>query len=119
MKKINIPAAFDRIKEQWSPHIAAALNGQEVRLAKISGSFEWHRHDGVDETFFVVKGRFTMRLRDKDFRMEEGDLIVVPAGVEHMPHADEECWIMMFEKAGTLNTGENESERTKKALPTL
>lgn len=119
VRKLNIPAAFDRIAELWSPHIAAALNGQEIRLAKIKGSFEWHHHDGVDEAFFVVKGRFTMRLRKGDVAMEEGDMIVVPAGVEHMPHADEECWIMMFEKAGTLNTGENTSERTKRELPVL
>ena len=119
MKKINIPAAFNRIPEPWSPHIVAKVNGQEVRLAKIAGSFEWHHHDGVDEVFFVVRGRFTMRFRDKDVAMEEGDLIVVPAGVEHMPQADEECWIMMFEKAGTSNTGEHESERTKRDLPVL
>ncbi|MBI1365293.1 MAG: cupin domain-containing protein [Alphaproteobacteria bacterium] len=119
MKKINIPAAFDRISDHWSPHIAARLNGQEVRLARIKGDFEWHHHEGVDEAFFVVKGRFTMRFRDKDVAMEEGDLIVVPAGVEHMPQAGEECWIMMFEQAGTSNTGEHESERTKRDLPVL
>jgi len=119
IRKINIPSAFDRIPEPWSPHIAASLNGQEVRLAKIEGSFDWHHHEGVDEAFFVVKGRFTMRLRTGDVAMEEGDLIVVPAGVEHMPHADKECWIMMFEKAGTLNTGETVTERTKMALPVL
>ncbi len=118
-KKINIPAAFDRIPEQWSPHIAAKVNGQEVRLAKIEGAFEWHHHDGVDEAFFVVKGAFTMRFRDKDVELGEGDLIVVPAGVEHMPVADKECWIMMIENAGTLNTGENDSERTKRDLPEL
>ena len=119
MRKINIPAAFDRIPEPWSPHVAGSLNGHEVRLVKIRGSFEWHHHDGVDEAFFVVKGRFTMRLRDRSIAMEEGDFLVVPAGVEHMPQADEECWIMLFEKAGTLNTGENESERTRKVLPAL
>lgn len=119
MKKLNIPAAFDRISEAWSPHIAAALNGQEIRLARIEGSFDWHHHDGADEAFFVIKGRFTMRFRDHDVAMEEGDLIVVPAGVDHMPHADEECWIMMFEKAGALNTGETVTERTRRDLPIL
>ena len=118
-KKINIPAAFDRILEPWSPHIAAKVNSQDVRLAKIEGSFEWHHHDGVDEAFFVVKGAFTMRFRDHDVAMEEGDFIVVPAGVEHMPVAEEECWIMLIENAGTLNTGEHESDRTKRDLPQL
>lgn len=119
MRKINIPQAFDRIGETWSPHIAALANGQEVRLAKIHGSFDWHRHEGVDEVFFVVKGAFTMRFRDQDVSMDAGDLIVVPAGVEHLPHAEDECWIMMFEKAGTLNTGEEVTDRTRHNLPIL
>jgi mannose-6-phosphate isomerase-like protein (cupin superfamily) len=119
MRKLHIPVAFDRISELWSPHIAARVNGQEVRLAKIAGSFDWHHHDGVDELFFVVKGRFVMRFRDRDVAMEEGDMLVVPANVEHMPVADEECWIMLVENAGTLNTGETVSARTKKDLPVL
>lgn len=119
MKKLSIPAAFDRIDDLWSPHIAGRVNGQEVRLAKIKGVFDWHRHEGVDELFFVVKGRFTLRFRDHDEAMEEGDLLVVPAGAEHMPVAEEECWILMVEDAGTLNTGETESARTKRDLPVL
>jgi len=119
MKKLNIPTSFDKIGEHWSPHIAAKVNNQEVRLAKIEGAFEWHHHDGVDEAFFVVKGAFTMRFRDQDVAMDTGDFIVVPAGVEHMPVADEECWIMMIEDAGTLNTGEQVSERSKHDLPVL
>jgi len=119
MRKINIPAAFDRIAECWSPHIAARVNGQEVRLAKIEGAFEWHHHDGVDEAFFVVKGAFVMRFKDHDVEMGEGDFITVPAGVEHMPVAEKECWVMLIENAGTLNTGEHVSERTKHALPDL
>ncbi|MAW79589.1 MAG: mannose-6-phosphate isomerase [Parvularcula sp.] len=119
MRKINIPRAFERIHECWSPHIAARVNGQDVRLAKIEGSFEWHRHDGADEAFFVVKGAFTMRFRDRDVEMEEGDFITVPAGVEHMPVAQKECWIMLIESAGTSNTGEHVSERTKTDLPDL
>ena len=119
VRKISIPAAFDRIHEFWSPHIAARVNGQEVRLAKIEGDFEWHHHDGVDEAFFVVRGEFTMRFRDRDVAMKEGDFIVVPAGVEHMPVAQEECWILMIETAGTLNTGEHENERSKTNLPNL
>ena len=119
MKKINIPAAFGRIPELWSPHVAARVNGQEVRLGRIEGSFDWHRHEGVDEAFFVVKGRFVMRFRDRDVAMEEGDLLVVPAGVEHMPHADTECWIMMIENAGTRNTGDKVTARTRAELPEL
>ncbi|MFZ5617349.1 MAG: cupin domain-containing protein [Pseudomonadota bacterium] len=119
IKKLNIPAAFDRIPEPWSPHIAARVNDQEVRLAKIHGSFDWHFHDGVEELFFVVKGRFVMRFRNEDVAMEEGDMIVVPANVEHMPVADEECWVMLVENAGTRNTGEKITARTKTDLPVL
>lgn len=118
-RKLNIPTSFDKIPEPWSPHIAARVNGQEVRLAKIAGAFEWHHHDGVEEAFFVVKGAFTMRFRERDVPMGEGDILVVPAGVEHMPVAEEECWIMMIESAGTLNTGEMMSERSKTDLPEL
>ena len=117
--KLNIPAAFNRIPEPWSPHIAARLNGQDVRLAKIEGPFEWHHHDGVEEAFFVIKGRFIMRFRDGEVEMGEGDLLVVPAGVEHMPVAAEECWIMMIEDSGTLNTGEKITDRSKTDLPEL
>lgn len=119
VKKINIPASYDQIPDTWSPHIAARVNGQEVRLAKIDGAFEWHAHQGAEEAFFVVKGGFTMRFRDRDVEMKEGDFLVVPAGVEHMPVADRECWIMMIENAGTVNTGDNESERTKHDLPEI
>jgi mannose-6-phosphate isomerase-like protein (cupin superfamily) len=119
IKKINIPSAFDRIPETWSPHIAGRVNNQEVRLAKIDGAFEWHSHADADEAFFVVKGGFTMRFRDRDVVMGESDFIIVPAGVEHMPVAEEECWIMVIENAGTVNTGSNQSERTKTDLPEL
>ncbi|MCK5746463.1 MAG: cupin domain-containing protein [Oricola sp.] len=123
VKKINIPASFDRIDECWSPHVAGRVNGQEIRLAKIEGAFEWHRHDGVEEAFFVIKGGFVMRFRDDGGEwgvpLEEGDFITVPSGAEHMPVAEEECWIMLIETAGTLNTGEHVSERTKRDLPQL
>lgn len=119
IKKLNIPVAFDRILEPWSPHIAARVNSQEVRLAKIEGSFDWHFHDGVDELFFVIKGRFVMRFRDHDVAMEEGDMIVVPANVEHMPVAGEECWVMLVEDAGTRNTGDKVTRLTRSDLPIL
>lgn len=119
VRKLNIPAAFGRIPECWSPHIAARVNSQEVRLAKIHGAFDWHFHDGVDELFFVIKGRFIMRFRESDVAMEEGDMIVVPANVEHMPVADEECWILLVEDADTRNTGDKVTDKTKTDLPIL
>lgn len=119
IRKISIPAAFDRIEEFWSPHVAARVNGQEIRLARIRGDFEWHRHPDADEAFFVIAGAFTMRLRDGDVEMAAGDLLIVPAGVEHMPVAAEECRVLLIETAGTLNTGERVSERTRRDLPEI
>lgn len=117
--KINIPAAFSRIRETWSPHIAGSVNGQDVRLARIEGAFDWHFHNGVDEAFFVIEGGFVMEFRDGHTALEEGDLIVVPAGVEHRPVAARECWIMLIETAETRNTGNVETERTRSDLPRL
>ena len=121
IRKLNVNEAFAGIDECWSPRIAARVNGQEVRLAKIEGAFEWHRHDGLDEAFFVVKGRFEMRFRDGgrewSVAMEDGDLLVVPANVEHLPVADEECWIMLIDAEGELNTGTRVTARTKRDLP--
>lgn len=119
MRKINIPASFGRIGEFWSPHIAGRVNGQDVRLARIKGAFDWHQHDGVEEAFFVVRGHFVMRFRDHDVSMSEGDFLVVPPNTEHMPVADDECWIMLIETSGESNTGDRVTSRTRREMPDL
>lgn len=119
MKKINIPSAYGRIPETWQPHLAGRVNGQDVRLARIKGAFEFHRHAGVEEAFLVVKGRFVMRFRDQDVAMEEGDFLVVPPDTEHMPVAEDECWILLIEPAGESNTGDKVTARTRTVLPAL
>jgi mannose-6-phosphate isomerase-like protein (cupin superfamily) len=121
MNKVNIAEKFQHIHEYWKPYIAAELNGQAVKLDKLKGEFIWHHHEHEDEMFLVVKGRFRMEYRDKDFRdrhvwIEEGEFIVVPRGVEHRPVAEEEAWIMLFEPASTLNTGNVENEMTLREL---
>ena len=105
--------------EQWTPKIIAAMNDYHLKIAKIEGDFVWHSHPDTDDLFYVLSGRLTIQMRDADVVLEPGELFVVPAGVEHMPVADEECWIMMIEDAGTLNTGEQVSERSKHDLPLL
>jgi len=117
MHKINIVEKFARISECYKPHIAAELNGQMVKLVKFDSPFVWHHHDHEDEMFLVVKGRFCMEYRDEGSRqreewINEGEFIVVPRGVEHRPIAEEECWVMLFEPASTLNTGNVVNERT-------
>jgi len=112
MSKVNIVQKFGKISEYYKPHIAAELNGQEVKLTKMKGEFMFHHHEKEDEMFLVVKGRFRMDFLDRQEWIEEGEFIVVPRGVEHRPVAEKECWIMLFEPAATLNTGNLVNERT-------
>jgi mannose-6-phosphate isomerase-like protein (cupin superfamily) len=112
MSKINLTEKLASFSEHWTPKIVAELNGQEVKLTKLLGPFVWHHHEAEDELFLVVKGRFRMEFRDHSEWIEEGEMIVVPHGVEHRPVAEEEVHILLFEPAGTLNTGNVRSERT-------
>jgi mannose-6-phosphate isomerase-like protein (cupin superfamily) len=114
MSKINIAEKFSNIPDYYNPRIAAELNGQHVKFVKINSEFVFHHHDNEDEMFLVVKGRFRMDFLDHHEWIETGEFIVVPRGVEHRPSAaaNEECWIVLFEPATTLNTGNVENERT-------
>ena len=116
MEKVNIHQKLSLFSEHFSPKIAGELNGQHVKLVKFKGEFVWHKHDNEDEMFYVIKGSFTMQLRDGDIEIGENEFIIIPKGVEHCPKADEEVSIMLFEPAGTLNTGDTESELTKTNL---
>lgn len=116
MEKVNLNEKFELFSEHWSPKIAGELNGQQVKLAKLQGEFVWHKHDEEDELFFVVKGTLKMELREKTIIIRENEFLIVPKGMEHRPVADEEVWIMLFEPASTLNTGDTESELTKSKL---
>ena|ERR1700694_4860815 len=103
--KINLNEKFGMFHEHWTPKIVAELNGQQVKLARIMGEFVWHAHEAEDELFLVVRGSFVMEFRDRSITLGEGELIVVPKGVEHRPVAREEAWVMLFEPAATLHTG--------------
>lgn len=113
MERIRLADKLEQIDEYWEPKIVADLNGQHVKLAKIVGEFIWHRHDQEDELFLVLHGRLTMEFRDRRVALEPGDVLVVPRGVEHRPVAEEETHILMFEPAGTLNTGNVRNQRTR------
>jgi mannose-6-phosphate isomerase-like protein (cupin superfamily) len=120
MNKINLAQKLSLINDHWNPRIAGELNGQLLKLVKFQGPFTWHHHDHEDELFFVVKGRFRMDYREGDSEreiwIEEGELIIVPRGVEHRPFAEEEAEVLLFEPASTLNTGSVEDEFTRKEL---
>ena len=111
MDKINIAQKFDHIDDHWNPRIAAEANGQHVRFAKLKGEFVWHSHADEDELFIVVKGRLTVRFRDREIEVGEGEMLVIPRGVEHMPVAPEEVHLINITSAATTMTGEVESDR--------
>ncbi|HMB93984.1 MAG TPA: cupin domain-containing protein [Rhodothermales bacterium] len=119
MEKINLAEKFALIQEHWSPKIIGELNGQHVKLAKVQGDFVWHHHADEDELFLVVKGQLTLKLRDRDIVLNEGECYIVPRGVEHKPVAKEEVHLLLFEPADTLNTGNVANERTVATLDRL
>lgn len=116
MEKVNLQQKFSLFQEYWSPKIVGELNGQQVKLVKFQVEFIWHKHDTEDELFFVVKGSFVMELRDRKIEINEGELFIIPRGVEHRPVSETEVWVMLFEPASTLNTGDVIDEKTKMEL---
>lgn len=112
---INLAQKFTLFTEQWSPRIVGELNDSYVKIVKVQGEFVWHHHEREDELFLVIKGRLLMQLRDGDRWVEEGELIIIPRGVEHRPVAPSECYILLLEPKSTRNTGNIENERTVEA----
>ncbi len=104
--KINLKEKFGLFSEYWTPKIIGETNGQLIKIAKLKGKFVWHNHAEEDELFYIVKGTLHLTFRDREIILNEGDLYVVPKGVEHLPHAHEECWVMLIEPAGTKHTGD-------------
>lgn len=114
VEKVVLARKFAAIDDHWNPRIIGELNGQHVKIAKIHGAFDWHHHEHEDELFLVHRGTFRMEFRDRAIDLAPGDMLIVPRGVEHRPVAEEEAEILLFEPAGTLNTGNVVSERTIK-----
>lgn len=116
MEKVSLHEKFVLFNDHWSPKIIGELNGQLVKLVKLLGEFVWHKHDTEDELFYVVKGSFVMELRDQHIELNEGELFIVPRGIEHRPVAEKEAWVMLFEPASTRNTGNVQDAKTKTVL---
>jgi mannose-6-phosphate isomerase-like protein (cupin superfamily) len=106
MLGVNLDTVFATIHETWSPVVIAELNGQQVKAVRILGAFHWHRHTSETELFLVHRGRFRMEFRDRTVEVAAGEFIVVPAGTEHRPVADEEAELVLFEPASTVRTGD-------------
>ena len=116
MDKINIREKLALFDVYWTPKIAGELNGQHVKLVKLSGEFVWHKHDNEDELFLVVQGALSMQFRERTVQIEEGEFIIVPRGIEHCPRADNEVHVLVFEPIGTLNTGDAISDKILREL---
>ncbi len=110
--KVVIAEKFAMFQEHWSPKIVGELNGQHVKLVKFQGEFVWHHHDHEDELFLVVSGSFEMQFRDRTVPLRAGEFLIVPRGVAHRPVAAAEVSVLLFEPAGTVNTGSAGGDRT-------
>jgi mannose-6-phosphate isomerase-like protein (cupin superfamily) len=119
MKSINIKNKLELINDLWKPRIITELNGQQVKISKVKGEFVWHDHKNEDELFIILKGSLKMMFRDRTEVVNEGEMIMVPKGIEHKPVADEEVWMMLFEPKNIKHTGEVESELTIKEYETI
>ena len=116
VEKVNLAEKFSLFSDYWSPKVVAHVNDFHVRAVKLKGEFVWHQHEDEDELFMVVKGRLLIKLRDQDLWLDEGEIAVIPRGVEHMPVAEEEVHVVLLEKASVRNTGNVENERTVKDM---
>lgn len=116
MNAINLAEKFAQFQDHWSPKIVGELNDAYVKLVKLQGEFVWHHHEDEDELFLVVKGRLRIQLRGEDLVLEEGELAIIPRGVEHCPLAEEEAHVVLLEKKSTVNTGSAGGERTAEAV---
>jgi len=112
MEKVNLNQKFSLIQDYWSPKIAGEINDSYVKLVKFKGEFVWHHHDTEHELFLVVKGKLLIKLRDRDIWLQEGEFVIIPKGIDHLPIADEEAHVILLEPKTTLNTGDTQNERT-------
>ena len=112
MQVIDIQQKLGSFDDHWSPRVIAASNGQHVKVVKLLGEFDWHFHKDEDELFMVVEGELTIHFRDRTIELTRGQMSVIPRGIEHKPVASEECQVLLFEPAGTINTGNLVNQRT-------
>lgn len=112
IEKVSLFEKLNSFQDYWSPKIVGELNDSFVKVVKLKGEFVWHHHEAEDELFLVLKGTLLIRLRDRDLRVEEGEFLIIPRGVEHLPIAEKEVHVLLLEPKSTLNTGNVANERT-------
>jgi mannose-6-phosphate isomerase-like protein (cupin superfamily) len=116
MDKVNLKQKFGLFVDTWNPKIVGELNNNYVKLAKFKGEFVWHKHEDEDEMFLVIKGQLLIKLRDRDVNLSEGEFFIVPKGMEHLPIAQEEVHVVLFEPKSVLNTGDKKNSKTVEKL---
>src|SRR5579859_4563082 len=116
METVNLAQKFSLFQEHWSPKIVGELNDSYFKIVKLQGEFVWHHHETEDELFLVIKGTLLIKLRDRDIWLHEGEFVIIPRGVEHLPVAEDEVHVLLLEPRTTLNTGNVQNERTVSGL---
>lgn len=116
MNAVNLQEKLAAFSEHWSPKIVSGFNGHDVMVVKVKGEFNWHAHPDTDDFFLVLKGKITIKLRDRDVELNEGELFVVPKGIEHCPVAENEAELLLIEPQGTPNTGDPTTAAQKVAI---
>ena len=110
---INLEKKFKKFSDYWSPKVIGEMNDYQFKVAKVQGEFIWHQHLDTDETFFVIQGQLTIEFKDGSVDIEQGEMYIVPKGVEHKPTATKECHIMIIEPKGVTNTGNKIDSKLK------
>ena len=104
--KINLKEKLSKFTDHWSPKVIAQMNNYQFKLVKVQGEFTWHSHEDTDEVFIVIEGSMSIKMKDQTINLSEGEMYVVPKGVEHKPYAEHECKAMVVEPEGVVNTGD-------------
>ncbi len=112
MGKINFQDKLAKFSEHWTPKVIAEMNDYQFKLVKIQGEFVWHNHSDTDEVFIVIEGSMKIEFDEETVELNEGEMYVVPKGVQHKPYAENECKVMLVEPKGVVNTGESDGELT-------
>ena len=112
IEPISLKEKFKRFDDHWSPKIIGEMNDYQFKLAKVKGDFVWHHHQETDETFFVISGKLNIELKDTKIKLNEGEMVIIPKGVEHRPYSKDECLIMLIEPKNVKNTGNIKNELT-------
>jgi quercetin dioxygenase-like cupin family protein len=119
MDKVNVKNKFKLFDQYWNPKILGELNGNYIKVFKVKGEFVWHQHEHEDEFFHVIEGQLKIKLRDREIVLNEGEFFIVPKGTDHLPYAEDEAHVLLFEPKEVLNTGNAVSEKTVDKLEWL